>query len=87
VPQLAVDEQLFLAREDYTNEAKVDALHASFKTRFKLHVAPDYIQYLVVPDDDHIFELVNFLRKNYDPDDATLVTTAIMTIDCIIQDV
>jgi hypothetical protein len=87
VPHLAVGEQLFLSRKDYLNEIKRNALHASFKQKYKLAIHPDDIQYLIVPDDRQILELVEHLRKLYDPENATLVTTAIMTTDCIHEDV
>jgi hypothetical protein len=87
VPKFAVGERLFLSREDWTNNAKVQTLHESFKQKYKLTIHPDDIQYLIVPDDGHILELVKHLRTLYDSDDATLVTTAIMTNDCITDDV
>lgn len=87
VPHLPVGEQLFLSRENYTNKAKVEALHASFKQKYKLSIHPDDIQYLIVPNDGYILQLVKHLRTLYGSDDVTLVTTAIMTIDCITDDV
>ena len=87
VPRVAANEQFFLTREEHTNKEKTAELHASFKQNYKLIVHPNDIQYLIVPDDGHILELVKHLRKLYNPDDATLVTTAIMTTDCIHEDV
>lgn len=87
VPRVAANEQIFLPREVYTNKEKLVKLYASFKEKCKLTVHPDDIQYLIVPEDGHILELVEHLRSLYNPDDATLVTTAIMTIDCIHEDV
>jgi Putative abortive phage resistance protein AbiGi, antitoxin len=87
VPKLADGEELFLCRDDWTNETKVRTLHASFKQKYKLTIHPDDIQYLIVPDDGYILELVKHLRELYGSDDATLVTTAIMTTDCIHEDV
>jgi hypothetical protein len=87
VPKLTDGEELFLSREAWTNKTKIQALHASFKQKYKLTIHPDDIQYLIVPDDGHILELVKHLRNLYDPDNATLVTTAIMTTDCIMDDV
>lgn len=87
VPNLEVGEELFLPRMHYTNDAKREALHASYKQKYKLVVHPNDIQYLIVPDDRHILALVEHLRKLYTADDATFVTTAIMTGDRIMLDV
>jgi hypothetical protein len=87
VPRLEVGEELFLSRKDYLNDVKRNALHASFKQKYNLGIHSDDIQYLIVPDDRHILELVEHLRKLYDEENATLVTTAIMTTDCIHEDV
>ena len=87
MPHFAVGEELFLSRKDYTNEAKIQALHESLKQNYKLTIHPDDIQYLIVPDESYILKLVEHLRKLYDPDNATLVATTIMTTDCIHEDV
>jgi len=87
VPRLVPNEQVFLPRKDYTDKEKLARLHTSLKQKYKLTVHPDDIQYLIVPEDKHILELVKHLRKLYSQDNATLVTTAIMTIDCIHEDI
>jgi hypothetical protein len=87
VPRLAAAEEFFVTRNDYTDKKKIATLHASLKQKYKLIVSPNDIQYLIVPDDRHILQLVEHLRKLYNLNDATLVTTAIMTTDCIHEDV
>jgi len=87
VPHLSVGEELCLSREDYTNESKVKSLEESLRQNHRLRVHPDNIQYLIVPDDSHILGLVKHLGSLYNPDDVTLVTTTIMTTDCITEDV
>ncbi len=87
VPRVAPNEQFFITREDYSSHEKIAALHAALKEKHKLIVHPNDIQYLIVPDDGYILKLVKYLRTLYGQDDATLVTTAIMTIDCIHEDV
>ena len=87
MPRLAAAEEFFVTRNDYTDKKKIATLHASLKQKYKLIVSPNDIQYLIVPDDRHILQLVEHLRKLYNLNDATLVTTAIMTTDCIHEDV
>jgi hypothetical protein len=87
VPQLTNGEKLFIERAEYSDKAKVKRLHNSFRKRFSLCVEPDDIMYLIVPDDGYILQLVRRLHKLYGHNDATIVTTAIMTIDCIEDDV
>jgi Putative abortive phage resistance protein AbiGi, antitoxin len=86
VPHLPVGEHLFLSRDEYTDKTKVETLHASFKQKYNLPICPDDIQYLIVPDDGFILKLVKHLGTLYGPDDAIIVTTAIMTTDCITDD-
>ena len=91
------DESIFLAGFLYKDQEVVwgklvDELDYEpedviIQARDKLPIRPDDIQYLIVPDDGHILELVKHLRILYSSDDSTLVTTAIMTIDCITEDV
>lgn len=88
VPKLDDGDWLYLEREDYSDEAKVKGLQKSLSERFTLAVEPNDIQYLIVPDDDHVLELAKFVSSlNYSEDDAILVTTAIMTTNCIHEDV
>jgi hypothetical protein len=87
VPVVEARDVLFLGRADYTNETKLRALHGTFKRKYALHISPDDIQYLIVPDDSHIPKLVKRLRDFYSSKDALLVTTAIMTSDRIKADV
>lgn len=87
VPVVRGVEPLFLCREDYTNTSKINVLHRRFKKQNALPIPPDDIQYLIVPDDNYILALHKYLTRLYSRNDATLVTTAIMTIDCIQDDV
>jgi hypothetical protein len=90
VPVVGGGNSLFLSREDYADGAKRNALQEGFKTHDALSIHPDHIQYLVVPesaDERNILDLAHFVKGLYEPDDAILVTTAIMTSDCIREDV
>jgi abortive phage resistance protein AbiGi (putative antitoxin) len=87
VPAVRGKEPLFLNREDYASSFKIDALHRRLKTKYALPIHPDDVQYLIVPEDKHILALAKYLKRLYSEDDAVLVTTAIMTIDCIHEDV
>ena len=88
------DEPLFLDREDYDNIAKRNKLHRRFKKQNALPISPDVIQYLIVPydkDENSVLELHDYLMRlyvrRYNRKDAILATTAIMTDDCIQEDV
>lgn len=87
VPDVQAGDELFLTWADYANVAKRKALHEKFKRKYALKISPDDIEYLIVPDDSHVLKLAKFVRTLYEPDDATLVTTAIMTSDRIEADV
>jgi len=79
-------EPLFLDQRDYSNSSKLARLHARLKKTQALKVYPDDVQYLIVPHDDNILELVGCLKGLYGKRDTILVTTAIMTINCITED-
>jgi len=87
VPVVREDEPLFLNRDHYTRPNITKALHRRFRKEYALPIHPDDIQYLIVPNDGHILALHKYLKRLYTPKDAVLVTTAIMTIDCIHEDV
>jgi hypothetical protein len=94
VPVVRGDEPLFLEREDYDNTAKRNRLHKRFKKQNALPIHPDDVQYLIVPydkDEKNVLELHDYLMRliarRYSRKDAVLVTTAIMTDDCIREDV
>jgi|GEM_PF-488410 len=87
-------EPLFLDRKDYKNETKRNKLHMRLKNQNALSISPDFIQYLIVPYDkgeNNILELYNYIMslygRRYSRKDAKLVTTTIMTVDCIMEDV
>jgi hypothetical protein len=85
-----VPEPLFLDWKDYVNEPKRTKLHKRLEKQYPLRIPPDYIQYLIVPYDrgeNNILELHRYLKRLYSPKDAILVTTTIMTDDCIEEDV
>jgi hypothetical protein len=79
--------QLFLEKEGYENNSKRNALHRRFKKQYALPISPDDIQYLLVPNDDLILELHEYVMGLYNREDGILVTTAIMTTDRIQEDV
>lgn len=88
------DEPLFLPQRDYNDIAKMNKLHKGFKKRYALSIPPDVIQYLIVPydeDENNILELHDYIMRLYgrrhSRKDAILVTTAIMTDNCILEDV
>jgi len=79
-------EPLFLDQKDYANYSKVARLQSRFRKTQSLHICPDDVQYLIVPHDDNILELVGCLKRLYGKRDTILVTTAIMTVNCITED-
>jgi hypothetical protein len=87
VPIAPSGDPLFLGRDEYTNTFRKTALHRRFKSKYAIPIYPDDIQYLIVPSDNHILPLHKYLKRLYSQEDAILVTTAIMTIDCIHEDV
>ena len=87
VQTMADGSPMCMSHEDLRNQDVKNANEEMIKAKGTLPVAPDDIQYLIVPDDNHILELHQCLKELYEPDDAILVTTAIMTIDCITEDV
>jgi hypothetical protein len=94
VVRIKWDETLFLNWEDYHNEAKRNKLHKRFKNQNALLISPDSIQYLIVPydkEENNILELYKYIMslyaRRYSREDAMLVTTTIMTDDCIKEDV
>jgi len=89
-----VPEPLFLDWKDYLNESKRTELHKRFKKQYALLTPPDMIQYLIIPyhkDENNILELYDYIMglytRRYSRKDAILVTTAIMTDDCIHGDI
>jgi Putative abortive phage resistance protein AbiGi, antitoxin len=85
---------LFLKRDDYAIISKTTALHKRFKEKYTLAIPPDDIQYLIVQydkDENNILELHDYIMRlygrRYSRKDAILVTTAIMTDDCIKEDI
>ena len=69
----------------------MDEMNRRLRTKYVLNIHPDDIQYLVVPpdkDERNILELHEHLKRIYPKrEDAILVTTTIMTSDCIHEDV
>jgi hypothetical protein len=85
---------LFLNRDDYSNISKTRALHEQFMKKYALAIPPDDIQYLIVQydkDENNILELHDYIMglygRRYSRKEAILVTTAIMTDDCIREDI
>jgi len=88
------DEPLFLNLEDYDNTSKRNKFHKSIKNKNALSITPDVIQYLIVPydeDENNILELYDYImrlyKRRYSRKDAALVTTAIMMVDRIQEDI
>ncbi len=87
VPISSFGSPFCLRSEDYHNQDKKNQISELVKEKVTLLIRPNDIQYLIVPDDSHILALHQYLKELYGADDAILVTTAIMTIDCISEDV
>ena len=93
VPDVAEGEPLFLGRKDYRNDSVTKRLHKSLRTKYALPIYPDDIMYLIVPYDraeKRVLELhkhLQNLKGRYSPTEVTLVTTTIMTHDCIREDI
>jgi hypothetical protein len=84
------DKPLFLDWKVYRDTTKRGNLHRRFKMENALPIAPDDIQYLIIPydrEENNILELHNYITKRYSRKDAILVTTAIMTDNCLTEDV
>jgi hypothetical protein len=85
---------LFLNFTDYKDVVRRKTLHNVFKKEYSLIVTPDVIQYLIVPYDkgeQNILKLHDYImrlyQRRYGRKDAILVGTAIMTDDCIREDI
>jgi Putative abortive phage resistance protein AbiGi, antitoxin len=94
IPPLRENLPLFLGQKDYNDTSKKNALHRRLRKQHALPIHPDYIQYLIVPYDKHeknILKLhdyvMGFYETRYSRKDAILVTTAIMTVDRVQEDV
>jgi len=90
VPNLQQAEPLFLPLARYSKKSKRNALHERFKKRSSLPIPPGDIQYLILPydpDEALVLKLHDFLKKIYNRRNAVLVTTTIITNNCIQGDV
>jgi hypothetical protein len=91
VPVVREVKSLLLTWPDYINSSKKDALHRLFRCKYRLAIHPDDIMYLIVPyrrDERNILHLARFVRRLYKRErDKLLVTSTIMTDDCIQEDV
>ena len=90
VPTAHKDKPLFLDWKAYRDPNKRNNLHRRFKIENALLIDPGNIQYLIIPydrEENNILQLHNYITKRYSRKDAILVTTAIMTDDCLTQDV
>ncbi len=93
VPRFPVGKNTFLSWHEYHGDspefdaAGLDAAKAVLKADHRLEFGWEDITYLIVPDDSHILKLAEIIREKFSPDQATIVTTAIMTTDRIAQDV
>lgn len=81
----------FLPWETFRQTAKRTRLQILLKMRHSLTICPDDVQYLIIPfdrDEQNIVDLHEHLKRIYPRKrDAVLVTTAIMTSDCIEEDI
>jgi len=90
VPIAQDDKPLFLNWKTYRDTSRRDNLHRRFKAENAIPVGPDDIQYLIIPydrEEKNILQLQHYLTRRYSRKDAILVTTAIMTDDCLTEDV
>jgi hypothetical protein len=90
VPSTTSNAPLFLDWNDYRNADYRRKLHNRLKQQNTLPIPPDAIQYLILPfekDEQNILELHDYIKKLYSRKDAILVTTTIMTDDCIREDI
>jgi hypothetical protein len=90
VPVVRGGEPLFLRRGGYTNAHKTNTLNKRLKAKYALPIHPDDVQYLIVPDDKqerHVLSLAKYIKGLYGHNNAVLVTTTIMSFDCIQEDV
>jgi Putative abortive phage resistance protein AbiGi, antitoxin len=94
VPLMRGGEAGFLDWEDYNDIAKRDRLQKRFAKEYALRVQPNSIQYLILPYDrneQNVLELHDFVMRlygrRYNQKEAILVGTAIMTDNCIHEDV
>jgi hypothetical protein len=93
VPVIRGTEPLFLAKNDYDNTSKRNAIHQTLKKKHALPITPNIIQYLILPyhkDEKNVLELHDYLMRlygrRYGRKAAVLVATTIMTDDCIKED-
>jgi Putative abortive phage resistance protein AbiGi, antitoxin len=80
---------LFLSWKDYKDTSKRRSLHKNFE-KLALAIQPDFIMYLILPyerSENNVMELHDYLMTLYTRKDAILVTSTIMTEDCIQEDV
>jgi hypothetical protein len=89
-----VPEPSLLNWEDFNNYAKKDKLHKWLQKEYALPIHPSDVQYLILPPDDtedNVLDLYKYLmklyRKRFGEKEAILVSTTIMTSDCIFEDV
>jgi hypothetical protein len=89
-----VPEPLFLNWKDYVDESKRNVLHKRFEKQYALQIPPDAIQYLILPyskDENDVLELHDYVMKlykrRYGRKGAVLVSTTIMTDNCIKEDI
>ena len=94
VPLHLKPQPLLLNQEDYDDASTRNKFHKSLKKQNALSISPDVIQYLIVPhdeDENNILELYNYIIRlytlRYSRKYAVLVTTAIMTVDRIQQNI
>ena len=90
VPGIPWRGPLFLGWKEYNNIPARNKLHRGLEEQNSLVIPPDAIQYLILPfekDEENVLELHEYLMKLYPRRDALVVTTTIMTDNCIKEDI
>lgn len=94
VPTVHGKQPLFLNWNDYSNKSKREALHGILKKEHSIEATPDDVSYLILKyekDEANVLRLHDFVMqlygRRYGRKNAVLVTTTIMTDDCIKEDI
>jgi hypothetical protein len=89
-PLLSLTDGAALGRDDYINEVTRQSANARIAERFRLRFSPDDVEYIILQDDDEILPMIRqleIIKGKYHPDEVKLLTTAIMTVNRILEDI
>ena len=85
---------MLLERKAYLRARRKNVLHKRLKKGYALEITPRDIMYLILPYEEgegNVLRLHDYIIKLYERKygrkEAVLVTTTIMTDDCIFEDV